>query len=279
MRAWTTVIVAGAAATLSAAPIQDVPLDTLRGRLATYIESFETQLSAVVSEERYEQHVLGRTQGPSRRVLTSDFLLTRIAGADASAPEWVSFRDVVEVDGIPVQDRSDRLMKLFISPPGNANEQIRGIINASARHNLGLVHRTINVPTMALHYGRQTLQWRSDFSRGGRSRVDGHQVRELRFTERQLPRIIHTVDNAPARGTFWIDEATGRVHRTELRVVTGGTTATIGVTYGYEPKIDIWLPVEMTERYSGSGMSTITGLARYENFRSFTVTVDSTIKR
>jgi len=267
------------ASSLVAAP-QDVPLDTLLRRLGDYIETFERSLSAVVSEEHYHQHLSRATGGaPPQRRLKSDFLLTQIPNAPSGSPSWIGFRDVFEVDGQPVQDRSDRLVQLFVSPPGDAASQVRSIINAGARHNLGEVTRTINVPTMSLEYAKRSAQGRSDFRRGGRSRIDGHQVREVRFTERQLPRIIHTTDDAAAQGTFWIDEETGRVHRTELRVTTGRTSATIRVDYALVPTLDLWLPVVMEERYATPGRPVITGRAAYQNFRSFTVTVDTIIKK
>jgi hypothetical protein len=268
------------ASSLVVAAPQDVPLETLLRRLGDYIETFERSLSAVVSEEHYHQQLSEAPRGaPSQRRLKSDFLLTQIPNAPGGAPGWIAFRDVFEVDGHAVQDRSDRLIQLFVSPPGDAASQVRSIINAGARHNLGEVTRTINVPTMSLEFAKRSSQGRSDFRRGGRSRINGHQVREVRFTERQLPRIIHTVDNAAAQGTFWIDEETGRVHRTELRVTTGTTAARVRVDYALVPNLALWLPVEMEERYATPRRPVITGRAAYQNFRSFTVTVDTIIKK
>lgn len=265
---------------LAAAPPQDVPLATLLKRLGDYIESFERSLSGVVAEEHYHQHVSSAPRdAPSQRRLKSDFLLAQIPTVPDGPRNWVGFRDVFEVDGQPVQDRSDRLVKLFVSPSGDAASQIRSIINAGARHNLGEITRTINVPTMSLEYVKPGTQGRSEFRRGGRSRIDGNQVRELRFTEQQLPRIIHTVDDAAAQGSFWIDEETGRVHRTELRLTTGRTAATVKVNYALVPELDLWLPVEMEERYSTPRRPVITGRAAYQNFRSFKVTVDTIIKK
>ena len=43
--------------------------------------------------------------------------------------------------------------------------------------------------------------------------------------------MINTRDGAAAAGKFWIEEATGRVLKTELRVTTGNTTATVIVAY------------------------------------------------
>lgn len=259
-----------------AAP-QDVPLETLLERLGAYIETYERELSAVVSEEHYTQETTGGTSlWPSSRILRSEFLLTR-AGSDSS--EWVAFRDVFEVDGKPVQDRSDRLVQLFLKPSGDTVAQINRIVVESSKHNLGWVSRTINVPTMVLAFGKKQHQYRSQFRRGGRTKVGDVDAREVRFTERALPRVVTTRDNAAAQGTFWIDEETGRVLRTEMKISTGSTSLVIGVSYAREPKLDMWLPVLMTERYSTPRQPIITGRAVYQNFRKFDVTVGTIIKK
>jgi hypothetical protein len=265
-----------ASALVSAAP-QDVPLETLLDRLGAYIDTYERDLSAVVSEEHYTQETTGgNSLWPASRILRSEFLLTK-AGADSS--EWVAFRDVFEVDGKPVQDRSDRLVQLFLKPSGDALDQVNRIVKESAKHNLGWVTRTINVPTMVLVFGKRDQQARSQFRRGGRTQVGDVDAREVRFTERGMPRVVRTPDNAAAQGTFWIDEANGRVLRTEMKISTGSTSLVIGVSYAREPKLDMWLPVLMTERYSTPRQPIITGRAVYQNFRKFDVTVGTIIKK
>jgi len=127
--------------------------------------------------------------------------------------------------------------------------------------------------------GERGEQARSQFRRGAKTTVGGQEVRELRFTERATPRMIQTLDNAAATGTFWIDEATGRVHRTEMRIFTGSTSAVIGVSYARQADVDMWLPVLMSERYSTPRQPIITGRAIYQNFRRFNVTVDTIIKK
>jgi hypothetical protein len=266
------------ASTVVLATPQDVPLETLLERLATYIESYERDLSAVVSEEHYTQEVTGRSSlWPASRVLRSEFLLTRSAAGEGM-PEWIAFRDVFEVDGKPVQDRSDRLIQLFVKPTGDALDQVNRIVKESAKHNLGWVTRTVNVPTMVLIFGKRDEQKRSQFRRGGTSKVGEEVGREVRFTERALPRVIRTTDNAAAQGTFWINEQTGRILKTELKISTGSTSAVIAVSYGREPKLDMWLPVVMSERYSTPRQPIITGRAMYSNFRKFDVTVGTIIK-
>ncbi|MCC7185424.1 MAG: hypothetical protein IT185_04220 [Acidobacteria bacterium] len=267
------------ASTVVLATPQDVPLETLLDRLATYIEGYERDLSAVVSEEHYTQEISGRSVlWPSSRILRSEFLLTKTAGSEG-ATEWIAFRDVFEVDGKPVQDRSDRLMKLFVTPSGDTLDQINRIIQESAKHNLGWVTRTVNVPTMVLIFGKRGEQQRSQFRRGGTTKLGDVQAREVRFTERGMPRVIRTTDNSAAQGTFWIDEQTGRILKTELKISTGSTSAVIGVSYGHEARLDMWLPVLMSERYSTPRQPIITGRAMYSNFRKFDVTVGTIIKK
>jgi len=264
---------------LLAAP-QDVPLETLQARLADYIEAYERDLAAVVSEEHYVQESTGQsTLWPGMRTLKSEFLLTRVSTPAEGDSGWVAFRDVFEVDGTPVQDRSGRLIQLFLTPTGDSLTQVHRIVEESAKHNLGWVRRTVNVPTMVLQFGKRSEQARSQFRRGAKAKVGEHEVRELRFTERATPRVIQTIDNAAAQGTFWIDETTGRVHRTEMRISTGSTSVVIGVSYALQSALEMWLPVLMSERYSTPRQPIITGRAIYQNFRRFNVTVDTIVKK
>lgn len=263
-----------AGAVLTAAPRQDASLEVLLERLGEYIASYEQALAAIVSEEHYLQEMTGTTGlWPGRRELRSEFLLTR-----STADGWIAFRDVFEVDGKPVQDRSDRLIQLFVKPTGDSISQVNRIVEESAKHNLGWVRRTVNVPTMVFQFAKRSEQGRSQFRRGARTKVGEFDTREIRFTERALPRVIQTLDNAAAQGTFWIDEATGRIHRTDLRISTGSTAAVIGVSYARDQKLDTWVPVLMSERYTTPRQPVITGRATYQNFRKFNVTVDTIVK-
>ena len=102
---------------------QDVSLDEVMANTAAYIATFEEQLAAIVAEETYVQRAnnyLPRGtsfNGPQarnfeQRTLKSDLLLVK----PETSTGWVQFRDVFEVDGRPVRDRSERLTKLFLDP-------------------------------------------------------------------------------------------------------------------------------------------------------------------
>lgn len=272
------VIVCGLACTsllsLRAQDKLDTSLPALLDRLGRYVDQYEQDLALVVSEEHYWQEVT-TTNGMfgEKRELKSDFLLSK-----AGESGWIAFRDVLAVNGKEVHDRPDRLVTLFLKPTGDSKAQIDKIVAESARLNVGWVNRNINVPTMVLQFAKTVEQSRSDFKRGDKSDIEGVETRELRFQEKKIPRVIHTRDGAAAQGRFWIEEATGRVIKTELRVATGSTNATIVVVYRLQPKLKIWLPMLMNERYTTPRQPVITGRATYQNFRQFNVLVDQVIK-
>ena len=77
----------------------------------------DRQFSAVVSEERYEQSGHGpKGVVTGHRVLRSDLLLINSGEAGA-----LCFRDVYEVDGKAVRDRSQRLMDLVSASHGGCH--------------------------------------------------------------------------------------------------------------------------------------------------------------
>jgi hypothetical protein len=84
-------------------------LDTLVAGMAAYLAEYETKLSSVVAEERYDQTVqyyattaggarvsMGSGQWQRRRKLLSDYLLVKVSGLNG----WQPFRDVMEVAGL-----------------------------------------------------------------------------------------------------------------------------------------------------------------------------------
>ena len=88
---------------------QAPPLADVLAQAARYIAEYELAFSAVVSEERYQQTLLGviARGGRESRTLRSDVLL--VLGKETG---WVRFRAVYEVDGRAVRDRQDRLANL-----------------------------------------------------------------------------------------------------------------------------------------------------------------------
>jgi hypothetical protein len=245
-------------------------------RAAAYLEQYSDPASGLVLEERYMQQVNARS--PRARELRSDLLIL----PDATEG-WLWFRDVMAVDGKPVADRTDRLMRLFTSPAADARDQARRIANEGARYNISgsiTVSRTLNEPLAALLFLRGAAQPRSEFQPQGGAGSGGQRVS---FVEIVRPPLIGVSGGEPATGQFWIDPSSGRILRSELHLVaqskTGTVSATIQVWFAYDAKTQRMLPTTMKEQYliqdARGSLEGIDGEAKYSNPRQFTVTTEA----
>lgn len=81
----------------------------------------------------------------------------------------------------------------------------------------------------------------------------------------------------PARGRYWIEPESGRVTRTQLWLNTRGhgtgrqIEVNVAVDYARDPGLDLWVPVEMRERYTAVDGSRLETTAAYSNYRRFRV--------
>jgi hypothetical protein len=249
-------------------------------KATSYLAEYVTALSSVVSEERYVQTYTrrgdsARAEMTLSRTLQSDYLLVALAGSG----EWLPFRDVYAVDGVPVRDRSDRLLKLFVESPPGAYAQALRIRNESSRYNIGPGIRDTNVPTFAL----QVLSpaWRGSFAFRLRSseRIGETDATVVEYRETGSPTLVGGKDNqdVPSRGRLWIDPADGRILRTLFETRPAGWVNTLEVRYRHEPKLGLLVPSEMIERRD-AGSETLEGRATYTNFRRFRVDTSMEIK-
>lgn len=268
---------------------QQPDLATVLTRAATYVVEFQRQLSGVVAEEQYVQDVryplaTGTRYGLralTHRELKSDLLMVKPVGGD----RWMQFRDVFDVDGKPVRDRSERLMQLFVSPSASSASQAERIIEESTRYNIGDLQRTVNLPVFALLILDPGNQPRFVFKRtdhrdpmlgqGAPRLSDDLLVIEYQEVEKHT--MIRTTNgrDLPARGRFWIEPASGRVIASELIAEDLMLKGTIEVDYQLEPAIRLLVPVTMRERYDiRRDGSRVDGQAFYSHFRQFQVMVD-----
>lgn len=244
----------------------NVSIETILELAADYLEAYSRQFSSVVSEEAYAQMA---TTGKIKtfRTLRSDVMLV-----NAGEVGWLNFRDVFEVDGRSVRDRDDRILQLFLHPSEAAIQQATKILDEGARFNIGPIKRTINVPTMALPFLRRQNQPRSAFYLDDDTSVNGVRTHSVRFSEQVMPRMIHTSDNSPTGGQFWIETSTGRVVKTELVLDSDDAHGVITVTYAPQPGLNgLWVPIRMEERYSVGAARSIDCTAIYSRFRQFNV--------
>ena len=260
-----------------------------------YVADFSRKLSGIVAEEFYIQnvsnHAARTSMRPStrRRELKSDFLLVRPERSD----RYVEFRDVFEVDGNRVRDRDERLSRLFLQPDVNV-DQVRAIIEESARHNLGTIPRNINTPTLPLYFLGPAQQARFRFKRAPSNSPDltgfgapaggeatfraTTEAWVIEFSEKDRATIIRTAEGRdfPATGRFWIDPVSGTVLMTELVMEGPEVRAVIDVSYESEPLLGFRVPIEMRERYTTRN-ERIDGVARYGRFRQFQVSTTEDI--
>jgi hypothetical protein len=252
---------------------QDDDLDVLLDRLATYLESYEPALGSVIADEHYVQQELRRGVTRERRVTDSEVMFLRLPGF----AEWFGVRDTRRVDGKPVEGTGVTLAELLKQPIGSIIDRAAAIVEASSRHNLG-GRRTINMPTVPLEALGTRNHARYIFKVGGRSRISGVPVRRLDFHEFEEPTLVQSVDggNLWARGSAWIDPASGALWRAELIVGPDkpgsfrryDLESKIRVDFVREAALDLLVPKELVENFwirGGVGL----GRGRYSNFRKF----------
>jgi hypothetical protein len=285
-------LIGGLVLMVSPASAEESTLAAVLARAGAYVVEFERRLSGVVAEEQYVQDVRFPFSASTRssllvtthRELKSDLLMVKPVGGDA----WMQFRDVFDVDGKPVRDRSERLMQLFVSPSSSSATQAERIVQESVRYNIGSLQRTINVPVLALvillpdNQGRFTFK-RTDHGNPllGRAAVRApDSVWILEYQEVQKHTLIRTTNgrDLPSRGRFWIEPDTGQVIASELIAEDPIIKGTIDVEYQTEPAIGLLVPVAMREHYEvRRDGSRVDGTATYSRFRQFQVKVDETL--
>jgi hypothetical protein len=278
-----SIVILTAVATPASAQTADA--DDIVARATAYVEQFIVRFSNVVAEERYlqESQKPPRTTGsgfsqtfvpsiPDRVELRSDFLLVRVS----EAGDWSAFRDVFSVNGRPVRDREDRLIRLFTLTPAAAPELARKTARESARYNLGGQDRTFNHPLLALGLLQRRYRDRFEISLRRADPQFGAGVVVVGYKEHDRPTILRRNDDRdlPIEGRWWIDSASGRVVRTEM-VVLGSDRITTSFASDEQFQIDV--PVEMSEAYVYRGAA-VTGAATYGRFRRFAVQTEQDLR-
>jgi len=283
------VALAALALTTTAVRAQESEFDQLLAKATWYSIDFVNKLSNVVAEERYIQDSnvalatvaipalggrgaagLNTARGSSKhRELRADFLIVKTAGE-----MWTPFRDVFEVDHIPIRDREQRLAKLFLNakPDASAEEQAKAIAAESGRYNLGAVQRTINNPIFALIFLQPDVRERFKFTPGKPDRKMGDNVVVVDYVETVRPTVIagRPGEDMPAFGRFWIESATGRVVKSEVRVEVPDVKANLTTTFRTDAQLGFDVPNEFKEEYDLRD-GRVSGVASYARFRRFQV--------
>ena len=116
----------------------------------------------------------------------------------------------------------------------------------------------------------------------------GPKVRTVRFREKGKETILKPSgpqEGLPSSGEMRIEEDTGRIVRTELRVmrryVGGGETpvADIVTTFAFDAELGMNVPTEMRDWYPSRATAHLSGTATYSRFRRFQVDIEERIRR
>ena len=130
-----------------------------------------------------------------------------------------------------MRDRDDRLRRLFLEPGADIGAQLQAIQDDSARYNLGIVERNINVPLFLLRFLQPENRPRFSFRLAGTRRAAGVETWRVEFEERVFPTIITDKqgNDVDAKGWFLVDQLTGAIVETALKIEEHESTGEIGV--------------------------------------------------
>jgi hypothetical protein len=269
--AWTLTVV-------SLVPVRgaDPPLLTrLLARAGDYVRDFEQNFAFVVSDEDYRQHARGRRYiAPLHRRTRAEMLFMWLSDEAV----WLTVRNVLTADGHPVPGSQSRLNDVLRDAGAERLPRLRGLIDYSARFNLGQTFRNFNYPTQALSYLDPVLQPRFAFTLAGRERVNRVDTWKIKYEELTTPTVIQANGaDRPSRGAVWIADRDGAIVRTKLDLMIpvweSIASVSVDVDYQRDMKLDMWVPLRMHETYLEMRGSTVTDSigceATYSNFRRF----------
>ncbi|WP_396626327.1 hypothetical protein [Luteitalea sp.] len=271
------------ASVLAATPRAEepVPLREVLARAGAAAERFGRDLQGIVARERYLQTIRPWMGSAPERVaevpaMTSRRLVASLLLVHDPQTPWQLHRDVVSVDDEPVEGRDARLAALFADPSLEARERLRRITEDSARHNLGHVRRTINVPTFPLLLVHPAYADRFRASDRGTLHEEGATLRLVALRERGRPRVIRgdRLRDVELRALLAIDEATGEIVRAVLTPRGGDLRAHLEVTFARVAGMPVRVPVRLWEWYWVHDVPErdryVEGEATYDDFRRYT---------
>jgi hypothetical protein len=186
----------------------------------------------------------------------------------------MSVHDFARVDGEPIAGRQDlRALLQRDSVAGVA----RQLMARNARFNIGRTVRNFNEPTLGLLVLEPRRRSQFSFERTQVEREGDVDLVTLTFQERRGPTLVRSVDGGDlfSSGELTIEAGTGRIRRTLIRFPSGPVAAELTTVYAHEPKLDLWVPVRLSERYERreeAGELTLCE-STYTNWRRFEVDI------
>ena len=260
---------------------------TILSSAMRYVMNYEQQFALLLSEEHYVQELQrppnpgdnlsrnnpggGMRAGGALNVQTikSDFLLVQL-GMDGEG--WMPFRDAFEVKGKKLRDRDNRLVKLFLENDKSAFDKASRINESSAKHHLGNVARTINIPTLGMMLLHPRVNERFEFTDGGEETINGRVLRKALYREAARPTLIKTTRgrDLALTGAIWIDPFSGAVVKSEMNAADPAVRCQVVVTFRRDDTLEMWVPERMEEYYKAAlAVDDILATATYTNVRKY----------
>lgn len=252
---------------------QSPPVPPIVERMHSYLDLYETQLSALVADEEFVQRMpdVSAVYGEatlSRRRLVSDFGFLRLPGGLA----WLGQRSVRTVNGEAVGGGVPRLEDLLMSAGPGVFARAKAIAEANAKFNLGYP-RSMNVPTLPLELLGRSHHRAFRARVEGRGTHDGRAIVHVRFSESPPGAIIAFDETRFVRADVVARVAAddGAVLWAEVLLDPPGYGGhRVRVEFAPERALGHLVPVRLSESYSGRSRGE--GTASYSNYRKFQTT-------
>lgn len=254
-----------AASTVSA---RQPAIGDLIDRASRYVVGYESSFFVLAMDEEYVQW-LERPVNPgsnisrsnpgggmvaprhdSRQVAKADYLLVQ-AGPGRG---WLPFRDILMLNGNEISFSQDRLVRMFRSGNDDAFDLATELNQASRKHDIGNVTRTINIPMLGMMLMHPQVRERFSFKHEGDESLQGRYVERLSYRETARPTLIKTTrgKDLALTGRMWIEPTTGIVVKTEMIAADPIVRAQVTVTFRRDGEVGIWVPEKMEEYYKAS---------------------------
>jgi len=272
LRTASLIVAVAFAQTPGSVPVPDTSARAVVAKAAAHIKEYQEALQFVLADETTVQDVFNvRGARVARRETTGEFFLAYVA-ADGG---WLAVRDILTVDGAPVEP-GDNLRQLLSR--GSFARIGRQVADRNARYNLGSIARNFNDPMLALVILDDKHRDRFRFERRRVEPARTGPVVTVAFAERDRPTLIRGSDGRQifTKGEMVIDAATGRLRRTVITLKDGATEASLTTTFTENEKLGLWLPASLTERYEHTTSRVrelVVAESSYSNYRRFNVNV------
>jgi hypothetical protein len=254
---------------------------------AKYVADYERELTSIVADEVYTQEIRRQVPAmpgapPRRRAKSEIFFMFM-----PMERTWMAIRDVLEIDGLSVDDGPRVREALRTLHPLEVGASMR---RANASLNIGRIVRNFNEPTLALLALDPAHRERFRFDTGKPRRVGGSTRILVEFEERERPTLIRNMKGEPVflEGEVDVEPVTGRIWNSVVRASVGPVRLELSTEYARDDRLELILPRSFHERYeegnpsarpdanarsATGGYELILCEARYSNYRRFETSV------